>query len=70
MAFVLHRGSNAITGDPARQSNAPPPAWADKPSDHLKLKRTNINNVPRDVDHESQGGGLEVIGTRNAHIRA
>ena len=37
---------------------------------NLKLKPTNINNVPRDVHHESQGGRLGVIGTRNAHIRA
>jgi hypothetical protein len=37
------------------------------PERHLKLKRTKIDNVPRDAHHESQRKRLRLIGTRNAH---
>src|SRR5258708_21046913 len=60
MAFVLHRRSDdAIAGAPALVKAAPPPAaWAYKPDRRRgylrpmksRLKRTNIENVPRGRD--------------------
>src|SRR5260370_37909041 len=60
MTFVLHRRSDdAIAGDPALVKAAPPPAaWANKPERRRgylrpmksRLKRTNIENVPRGGD--------------------